>query len=168
MGLRGHPTALAAIAWNGARALAEAARDRVWHRGSLSGDQRDGLYLDAARRGCTHMQQQISPTASAPRNFGDMLTDIVPVLATVWVAGPPVLVAWAGTVLLALMLAGPFALLVTLIVVLIAAGALVALAGAILATPYLLIRQLRGHRVRRTTRYREPQLVAIKSQRATT
>jgi hypothetical protein len=39
------------------RALAEAARDRVSHRGLLSGHQRDGLYLDAARRGCTGMQQ---------------------------------------------------------------------------------------------------------------
>jgi hypothetical protein len=114
------------------------------------------------------MQQRISSTASAPRTLGDMLTDIVPVLATVWVAGPPVLVAWAGTVLLALMLAGPFAFLVTLIVVLVAAAALVTLAGAILATPYLLIRQLRAHRVRHTTRYVEPQLVAVESQQATT
>jgi hypothetical protein len=49
-------------------------------------------------------------------------------------------VAWAGTALFALMLAGPFALLVTLVVVVLAAAALVALAGAILATPYLLVR----------------------------
>ena len=53
------------------------------------------------------------------------------------------LVAWAGTVLFALMLAGPFALLVTLVVALAAAAALVTLAGAILATPYLLIRHFR-------------------------
>jgi hypothetical protein len=39
------------------RALAGAARDRVSHRGPLSGHRRDGLYLDAARRGCTCMQQ---------------------------------------------------------------------------------------------------------------
>jgi hypothetical protein len=39
------------------RALAEAARHRIWHRGPLSGNRRDGLYLDAARRGCTDMQQ---------------------------------------------------------------------------------------------------------------
>jgi hypothetical protein len=142
--------------------------DVVWHRGPLSGNQRDGLYLDAARRRCTDMQQRISPTASAPRTLGDVLADIVPVFATVFVAGPPVLVAWAGTVLLALMLAGPFALLVTLIVVLIAAAALVMLAGAILATPYLLIRHLRGHRVRHTSRHIEPQLVAVKPQQATT
>jgi hypothetical protein len=112
--------------------------------------------------------EPISPTASAPATVGDMLADIVPVLETVFVAGPPLLMAWTGTVLLALMLAGPFALLVTLIVVLVAAAALVTLVGAILATPYLLVRYLRGHRVRHTTSYMEPQLVAVESQRATT
>jgi hypothetical protein len=39
------------------RALADAARHRIWHRGPLSGNRRDGLYLDAARRGCTDKQQ---------------------------------------------------------------------------------------------------------------
>jgi hypothetical protein len=84
--------------------------------------------------------EPISPTASAPATVGDMLADIVPVLETVFVAGPPLLMAWTGTVLLALMLAGPFALLVTLVV---AAAAVVTFAGAILATPYLLIRHFR-------------------------
>jgi len=110
----------------------------------------------------------ISRTASAPPALGDMLDDMVPVLGTVFVAGPPVLVAWAGTVLLALMLAGPFALLVTLIVVLVAAAALVTLAGAILATPYLIVRHLRRHLPRHTTSYVKPQLVAVEPQRAIT
>jgi hypothetical protein len=112
--------------------------------------------------------EPISPTASAPPTLGDKLAEIVPVLEAVYVAGPPVLMAWAGTVLFALMLAGPFALLVTLIVVLVAAAALVTLVGAILATPYLLVRYLRGHRLRHTTSYMEPQLVAVESKRATT
>ena len=107
--------------------------------------------------------EPISRTASAPPALGDILDDIVPVLGTVFVAGPPVLVAWAGTVMLALMLAGPFALLVTLIVVLVAAAALVTLAGAILATPYLIVRHLRRHRARHTTSYVKPQLVAVES-----
>ena len=87
--------------------------------------------------------EPISRSASAPPALGDMLDDIVPVLGTVFVAGPPVLVAWAGTVVLALMLAGPFALLVTLIVVLVAAAALVTLAGAILAIPVRSARRTR-------------------------
>ena len=85
----------------------------------------------------------ITPTASGPPTLGDQIADVLPVVDTVYVAGPPVLVAWAGTVLFALMLAGPFALLVTLVVALAAAAVLVALAGAILATPYLLVRHFR-------------------------
>jgi hypothetical protein len=84
--------------------------------------------------------EPITPTASGTPTLGDQLADVLPVVDTVYVAGPPVLVAWAGTVLLALMLAGPFALLVTLVLVLVAAAAVVTLAGALLATPYLLIR----------------------------
>jgi hypothetical protein len=90
-----------------------------------------------------HTTDPIHPTASGPRSLGDQLADVLPVIGTIYVAGPPVLVAWAGTVLFALMLAGPFALLVTLVAVLAAAAALVTLAGAILATPYLLMRHLR-------------------------
>jgi hypothetical protein len=93
--------------------------------------------------------EPFTPTASGPPTLGDMVVEIVPLISTVFVAGPPVLVAGAGTVLFALMLAGPFALLVTLVVVLAAAAALVMLAGAILASPYLLIRQLRPRLAKR-------------------
>jgi hypothetical protein len=87
--------------------------------------------------------ESISPTASGHQASDDLRTEVLPVFDTVFVAGPPVLLAWAGTVLFALMLAGPFALLVTLVAVLVAAAAIVTLAGAILASPYLLIRHLR-------------------------
>jgi hypothetical protein len=87
--------------------------------------------------------ERITPTASGPPTLGDQLAEVLPVIDTVFVAGPPVLVVWAGTVLFALMLAGPFALVATLVVVLVAAAAVVTLAGAILATPYLLIRHFR-------------------------
>jgi hypothetical protein len=85
----------------------------------------------------------ITSTASGPPTLGDKLAAVLPVFDTVFVAGPPILLAWVGIVLFALMLAGPFALLVALVVVVVAAAALVALAGAILATPFLLIRHLR-------------------------
>jgi hypothetical protein len=85
----------------------------------------------------------IAPKASGPPTLREEVAEIDPLIGTVFVAGPPVLVAGAGTVLFALMLAGPFALLVTLVVAFAAAAAVVALAGAILATPYLLIRHLR-------------------------
>jgi hypothetical protein len=82
----------------------------------------------------------LTPTASRPPTLRDEVAEIDPLIGTVFVAGPPVLVAWTGTVLFALMLAGPFALLVTLVAVFAAAAVLVTLAGAILAAPYLLIR----------------------------
>ena len=91
-----------------------------------------------------HTTEAITPTASGPPTLGDQFADVLPVVDTVFVAGPPVLLVWAGTVLLALMLAGPFALLVTLVVVLVAVAAVVALAGAILAAPYLVVRRLRA------------------------
>ncbi len=87
--------------------------------------------------------EPFTPTASGPPTLGDEVAEVFPLVDTVFVAGPPVLLAWAGTVLFALMLAGPFALLVTFVVVLVAAAAVIALAGAILATPYLLMRHLR-------------------------
>ena len=90
-----------------------------------------------------HTTEPFTPTASGPPTRGDLFAEVLPLVGTVFVAGPPVLVAWAGTVLFALMLAGPFALLVTLVAVFAAAAALVMLAGAILAAPYLLIRHLR-------------------------
>ena len=93
--------------------------------------------------------QPFTPTASGPPTFGDEVSEVLPLVDTVFVSGPPVLLLWAGTVLFALMLAGPFALLVTLVVVLAAAAALVMLAGAILASPYLLIRQLRPRLAKR-------------------
>jgi hypothetical protein len=88
--------------------------------------------------------KHITPTASGHPTLRREVAEIDPLIGTVYVAGPPVLLAWAGTVLFALMLAGPFALLVAFIVALAAAAALVALAGAILATPYLLIRHVRS------------------------
>jgi hypothetical protein len=87
--------------------------------------------------------EPITPTASGPPSLGDQLAEVLPIVDTVYVAGPPVLLAWAGMVLFALMLAGPFALVATLVVVLVAAAAVVTLAGAILASPYLLIRHFR-------------------------
>jgi hypothetical protein len=91
----------------------------------------------------------ITPTACGHQSVADQLADVLPVVDTVYVAGPPILIVWAGTVLLALMLAGPFALVVTFVVVVAAAAAVVALAGAILATPYLLVRHVRAHLAKR-------------------
>jgi hypothetical protein len=84
-----------------------------------------------------------SPPACPPPSLRDQAAEVLPVVGAIFVAGPPVVVAWTATVLFALMLAGPFALVATFVVVLVAAASVVALAGAILATPYLLFRHFR-------------------------
>ena len=60
--------------------------------------------------------------------------------------GPPVVYLAGPWLLLALALAGPFALVFTFVVVLVAATLLVLLAGTIVASPYLLVRHLRRRR----------------------
>src|SRR3954465_10899416 len=87
--------------------------------------------------------EPLTPTASRPPTLRDEGTEVGPIIGTVFVAGPPVLLAWTGTVLFALMLAGPFALLVTLVIAFAAAAAVVTLAGAILAPPSVLVRHVR-------------------------
>jgi hypothetical protein len=87
--------------------------------------------------------EPLTPIASGPPTLRDEVTEVGPLIGTVFVAGPPVLLAWTGTVLFALMLAGPFALLVTLVIAFAAAAAVVTLAGTILAAPYLLVRHVR-------------------------
>ena len=74
--------------------------------------------------------------------------DISPLLEAVPVAGPPAVLLVGPLVLFALLLAGPVALLATLVVVLAVAGALLAALvvalAAIVASPYLLVRHLRA------------------------
>lgn len=107
-----------------------------------------------------HNTQPFTPTASGPPTLREEVTEIAPLIGTVFVAGPPVLVAWTGTVLFALMLAGPFALLVTFVVALVAAAALVTLAGAILVSPYLLVRHFRVRLAKRSAVSEAPAPIA--------
>jgi membrane associated rhomboid family serine protease len=74
-----------------------------------------------------------------------MLAEILPLVGAVPVYGPPVVVVAGPWLLLALMVAGPFAVLFTLVVLVAAAAALVGLIGGILAAPYLLVRRVRAY-----------------------
>jgi len=84
--------------------------------------------------------EPITPTVSDRPTLAEVVNESAPLFDTIFVAGPPVLLAGMGTVLFALMLAGPFLLIVTLAVALAAVAALVTLVGALLASPYLLVR----------------------------
>jgi hypothetical protein len=93
----------------------------------------------------------MNTTASSPerQTFGDMVWEIAPLVEAIAGYGPPVILL-GPWVLLALMLAGPFAFLVTLLAaMLVAATAVITIAAAIVAGPYLLVghvRTLRGRR----------------------
>jgi hypothetical protein len=112
-------------------------------------------------------RRNVPPSASEPRTVGEALAEVGPVAGVIAGFGPPV--AWlAGPWLLfVLALAGPFAVLFTLVVVLVAAALLVLLAGTILASPYLLVRHLRRRRTGRVSVSRPAvQLVPARSQGA--
>jgi hypothetical protein len=94
--------------------------------------------------------QNASTSASEHPTFGEMLSEIVPLIGAVAGYGPPVIFLAGPWLLLGLLLSGPFAFLLTLLaVMLVAATVLVALTAAILAAPYLLIRRLRSYRAHR-------------------
>jgi hypothetical protein len=103
-----------------------------------------------------------SAVAAASPTFGGVLAETVPLVGVIPVAGPPVVLLAVPWLCFGLLLAGPFALLATVVVLLVAAAALVRLAGAILAAPYLLFRHLREHRGRHASR-RAPALRLLTS-----
>jgi hypothetical protein len=111
--------------------------------------------------------------SSAPRSasesptVGEMLAETGPLAGVIAGFGPPVVFLAGPWLLFVLALAGPFALVFTFVVVLVAATLLVLLAGTILASPYLLVRHLRRHRTGHLS-VSSPavQLVSAQSQRA--
>jgi hypothetical protein len=106
--------------------------------------------------------------AAADLTVDDVVEETLPLVGAVPVYGPPVVLLAGPWVLLSLKLAGPFALLVTLVVLVVVAAALVALAGAILAAPYLLFRRFRAYRAGGARPARATQAVAIDSPRVAT
>lgn len=78
--------------------------------------------------------------------------ELVPLVGVVPGFGPPIIVLAGPLVLFALAITGPFLLLLTLVVLLVACAVLVALAGAIVASPYLLVRRFGRHRLARAHR----------------
>jgi hypothetical protein len=96
-------------------------------------------------------RSRVSPSASAPASVRDLVEETGPLVGVIAGFGPSVASLAGPWLLLVLALAGPFAVLFTFIVVLVAAGLLVLLAGTILASPYLLVRHLRRRRTGRVS-----------------
>jgi len=95
----------------------------------------------------------MTPTApiAPPPSLRQILDETLPLIDIVPETGPPLIFIAVPYLLFVLMLIGPLALLATMIALFIAAVALVALVGTILATPYLLIRHHRAHRAAHAT-----------------
>jgi hypothetical protein len=84
-------------------------------------------------------------TATSPHtNRAPSIHEVDGLLGFIPVAGPPLVLLAGPLVLSALLVAGPFVLILTLVAVVLLAAAVVALAGLIVASPYLLVRHLRG------------------------
>jgi uncharacterized membrane protein len=86
------------------------------------------------------------PTADTRPTFKEVLDRILEIVGFVFVAGPPVLFVAVPWLLVVLLLTPWLAAMVALVVVVLAAGALLAAAGAIVASPYLVVRHVRAHR----------------------
>jgi hypothetical protein len=124
----------------------------------------------AARRRAASLSDaghNVSASASAYRTFGEMLVETIPLVGAIAGYGPPVIFLAGPWLLLALVLSAPFAVLLTLIaVMLLAAAVLGALTAAILAPPYLLMRHLGSVRARRAFSHdRAAHLVPVGSTR---
>jgi hypothetical protein len=105
----------------------------------------------AARR--SDAGHNAAPSASDHPTLGEVLAEIIPLIGVIPGYGPPVILLVGPWLLLVLMLSGPFAFLVILVVfMVVAATVLVVLTAAILAPPYLLVRALRKHRTRHALR----------------
>jgi hypothetical protein len=74
--------------------------------------------------------------------------EISPLIGAVPVEGPPAILLAIPWLFLVLLLAGPFALLATIVVALLAAALVIVAIAAILASPFLLVRHIRAVRAR--------------------
>lgn len=108
-----------------------------------------------------------SPAASERRTFGEMFGELIPLIDAIAGYGPPVIFLAGPWLILGLMLSGPFAFLVILVVFMVVAATVVfALSAAIVAVPYLLAHRLRRRRAPHAFRNdHAAQLVPIESPR---
>jgi hypothetical protein len=84
--------------------------------------------------------------APHPPSWGDTLTETAAVIGAPAFYGPPVSFLLGPWLFLVLLLAPPFALVFTVVLVLAVGAGLLAALAALLASPYLLVRRLLAHR----------------------
>jgi hypothetical protein len=83
--------------------------------------------------------------AGHPSDLPAMLGELSPLIGAVPVAGPPVVLLAGPWLLLALVLAGPFLLVITVVIVMLAGALLIAaVVGALVAASLVPVRVIRG------------------------
>src|SRR6185312_7240274 len=93
----------------------------------------------------THDSHEAEPS----EGLREMLEDALPYIFVVPVAGPPVVLLLGPLLILVLLIIPPAAFLITLVLVVGVVAALLAALGALIASPYLLVRHLRERHARR-------------------
>jgi hypothetical protein len=78
-------------------------------------------------------------------SVGDLIEETEPLTGIAPVYGPPVALVAIPWLLFGLMLSGPFAVVVTILVALAVVAAAVVLIGAIVTAPFVLLRRLLAH-----------------------
>ena len=91
--------------------------------------------------------RRFAPASEFPP-LGERLSEILPLVFVVPVAGPPVVLLLGPLLLIDLLLIPPTALLITLVVVTVVAAGLLAAFICLVASPYLLVRHILKHRGR--------------------
>jgi hypothetical protein len=84
------------------------------------------------------------PFTSGHPTLADRLVETVPLISAPAFFGPPVIFVFGPWLLLVLLMIGPVALLITFVILAALAVGLLAALGALIASPFLLMRHLRA------------------------
>jgi hypothetical protein len=84
-------------------------------------------------------------TSERRHHSGETVADVWPLIDAIPFHGPPLIFVLGPWLFLVLLLAPPFAVLVTFVVLMVVLTAVVALAVAILVAPFVLVRHLHRH-----------------------
>lgn len=111
------------------------------------------LIEQAAEDSRREAQPHEGPAASEGPTLGELVRRVAAGIFFVPQAGPPVFLLLGPWLLLVLLIIPPAALLITLVLVVAALAGLIVALGALLASPYLLVRTLRGRHALRWPRF---------------
>jgi hypothetical protein len=96
-------------------------------------------------RGFHGPRPAVDATRVPPGQYGEAFYEGGSLIGAPAFYGPPITFLLGPWLLLVLLFIGPFALIFTILVVMAVAAGVLAVAAAVIASPYLLIRHLRGH-----------------------